>query len=146
MIEKNINKEFKKPEILKTLPYSPLYLINDNPPINIANKQQIITYPSPKGFINDNITFDEVEKLVIKYIVFYIMSFIFLIIFWYYLSSFCAVYRNTQSFLIKNTFISFGISLIFPLIYNLFPSVIRIHSFKEKNECFYKFSTVLQIF
>ena len=47
---------FQKPEILKTLPYSPLYLINDNPPINIANKQQIITNPSPKGFINDIIT------------------------------------------------------------------------------------------
>ena len=86
------------------------------------------------------------RNLIIRYIIFYILSLIFLIVFWYYLSSFCALYRNTQSFLIKNTFISFGISLIFPLIYNLFPSAIRIHSFKERNECLYKFSSILQLF
>ena len=45
------NDVFQKPEILKTLPYSPLYLIN--PPINITNKQQTIMNPSPQGFIND---------------------------------------------------------------------------------------------
>ena len=99
----------------------------------------------------DSVKLAELEQkskrnLIIRYIIFYILSLIFLIVFWYYLSSFCALYRNTQSFLIKNTIISFGISLIFPLIYNLFPSAIRIHSFKEKNECLYKFSSVLQIF
>ena len=86
------------------------------------------------------------RKLIIRYIIFYILSFIFLAVFWYYLSSFCALYKNTQTYLIKNTLISFVLSIIFPLIYNLFPSVIRVHSFKERNECLYKFSSILQLF
>ena len=83
--------------------------------------------------------------LVIKYIVFYILCFIFLIFFWYYLSSFCAVYQNSQIFLVINTFISFGISNIFPLIYNLIPALIRIYSLKAKKECFYKTNKILQL-
>ena len=57
--------------------------------------------------------------LSIKYIGFYTISFLFLVFFWYYLSSFCAIYRNSQFYVIKNTFISFAISLLFPfyLIY-----------------------------
>ncbi len=83
--------------------------------------------------------------LVIKYIVFYILCFIFLIFFWYYLSSFCAVYQNSQIFLVINTFISFGISNIFPLIYNLIPALIRIYSLKAKKECFCETNKILQL-
>ena len=84
--------------------------------------------------------------LIIKYIIFFIASFIFLIVFWYYLSSFCAVYQNTQIYLLINTFISFLISSLFPLIFNVVPSVFRINSLKNKhNECFYSTSKFFQI-
>ena len=89
---------------------------------------------------------DSKRCLVIKYIIFYVLSFIFLIILWYYLSSFCAVYQNSQFFLIVNSFISFVISIIFPLIYNLIPSLIRVYSLKAKNECLYKTGIILQLF
>ena len=53
--------------------------------------------------------------LNIKFVLFFILCFIFLFLFWYYLSCFCAVYVNTQIHLIKDTLTSFGLSLIYHL-------------------------------
>ena len=89
---------------------------------------------------------EKVKKcLVIKYICFYFLSSLFLIFCWYNLSSFGAVYKNTQTYLIKNTLISFGFSLIYPFIISIFPSIFRIISLANKNrKCFYKISIILQ--
>ena len=38
--------------------------------------------------------------LIIKFIIFYVFIFFFLILFWFYLSCFCLVYKNTQIHLI----------------------------------------------
>ena len=84
--------------------------------------------------------------IIIKYNFFYILGIIFLIIFWYYLSSFCAVYQNTQIFLIINTFITFTISLFFPFLINLIPSLLRNFSLRSPNKEFlYKLSQYAQI-
>lgn len=84
--------------------------------------------------------------IIIKYILFYILGILFLILFWYYLSSFCAVYQNTQNFLIINTFICFGISLFFPFIISLLPSLLRNISLRSPNkEYLYKISQYIQI-
>ena len=83
--------------------------------------------------------------LNIKYIVFYVMSFIFLTFFWYYLSSFCAVYKNSQFYAIKNTLISFGISLLYPFFFNLVPCIFRFVSLKNNNECIYKINQIIQL-
>ena len=83
--------------------------------------------------------------LNIKYIVFYILSFIFLTFFWYYLSSFCAVYQNSQFYVIKNTFISFGISLLYPFFFNFVPCIFRLVSLKKRIECFYKINQFIQL-
>jgi hypothetical protein len=98
-----------------------------------------------------NNLFDKQAKvqrcLIIKYICYFIISFIFLIFFWYYLSSFCAVYQNSQVYAIKNTFISFIIGLIYPFLISLFPGIFRVYSLnikKDKRECIYKFSQLLQ--
>jgi hypothetical protein len=59
----------------------------------------------------------KVERcVIIKNICYFIISIAFLIIFWYYLSSFGALYKNSQVHLIKNTFISFAFSLVFPFL------------------------------
>ena len=83
--------------------------------------------------------------LNIKYILFYVVSFIFLIFFWYYLSTFCAVYKNTQFYVIINTFISFGISLLYPFIFNILPCIIRIVSLKNEHKCLYKISQFIYL-
>ena len=85
---------------------------------------------------------------IIKFILFFILDYILLIIFWYYISCFCAVYHNTQVYLIKNTLISFSFSLIYPFAIYIIPVCIRIHSLRAKNEdkeCIYKLSKIIQL-
>ena len=83
---------------------------------------------------------------MIKLIIFFILIFLFLILFWFYLSCFCGIYKNTQIHLIKDTLISFGLSLLYPLILNLLPGIFRIPSLNNQNkECIYKFSKVIQL-
>jgi hypothetical protein len=85
--------------------------------------------------------------LKIKFILFFFISFLFLILFWYYIGCFCAVYENTQLFLIKDTLISFGFSLMYPFIFYLIPAILRIISLRNKKkdrQCIYNFSKVFQ--
>ena len=84
----------------------------------------------------------------IKSILFFTISFVFLLCFWYYISIFGAVYKNTQLHLLKDTLISFGISMLTPFAIYLLPGLFRIHSLsnpEKKRECLYNFSKVLQL-
>ena len=112
-------------------------------------EKSIIKIKNQKTF---KIAINEMQKLlkifVIKFTLFFIFSFFFLILFWYYLSCFCAVYKNTQIYLIKDTIISFGTSLLYPFIVNLIPGFFRIPSLKSENKnkvCLYKFSALIQL-
>ena len=64
-------------------------------------------------------------KIKIKYIIFCILVITLTLVFWYYVSCFCAVYKNTQKALIKDTFITFGITLIYPFIISFIPALFR---------------------
>ena len=108
---------------------------------NIVNIKQKSTYDE---------AYDEADKakrcLIIKYILFYAVGVAFLIVFWYYLSSFCAVYQNTQIFLIINTFITIVISFIYPFIINFIPAFLRKIALDSKNqECLYKANGIIQM-
>ena len=91
----------------------------------------------------------KIEKcIIIKFIIFFILSFSFMIFFWYFISCFCAVYTNTQIILIKDTLISFGLSMIYPFGINLIPGIFRIWSLsaeKKDKKCLYKFSTIVAL-
>ena len=90
---------------------------------------------------------EEKKSLTIKYICFYAIFIGLFAFFWYYLSSFGAVYQNSQIHLIKNVLITFGISLIYPFIYNFLPGIFRINSLKnQQNESLYKISEIMQLF
>ena len=91
-------------------------------------------------------THEIIKCLKLKFILFYIISFTFLIIFWIYISCFCAVYRNTQYHLIKDTMMSFVLSLLYPFGLNIIPVFIRMPAIRNKNqECLYKISKVVQL-
>ena len=88
------------------------------------------------------------NKLHIKFILYFIISSILLFLFWYYLSMFCAIYRNTQYHLIKDTLISFSLSLIYPFGIYLLPGIFRIPALsnkKFKREFLYKISQFFQM-
>ena len=98
---------------------------------------------------NVDIASDKVEDLkkciVIKYTSFFIVDVVFVIFFWYYLSSFCAVYKNSQICLIINTIICFSLSFLYPLIINLVPGIFRIISLKNRNNILlFKISKIIQ--
>ena len=84
--------------------------------------------------------------LKIKFIILFILIFLFLLFFWYYLGCFCAVYRNTQSHLLKDTLTSFVLSLIYPFGMCLIPGTLRIPALRDKNQkCLYKLSQIVQL-
>ena len=88
------------------------------------------------------------KGIVIKYICYFSIGSAFLIFFWYYLSSFCAVFKNSQIYLIKNTFISLGISAVYPFLINILPSIIRFISLnknKTNRRFIYETSKIAQI-
>ena len=92
---------------------------------------------------------NDLKKILkIKFALFFFICFILLIMFWFYLACFCAVYKNTQIHLIKDTLISFGTSMIYPLFIYLIPGIFRIMAINNKNrnkECMFKFSKLLQM-
>ena len=97
---------------------------------------------------NKNPKVDEIKKCVIKKIsLFFILNFLFLLLFWYYISCFCAVYRNTQVHLIKDISISFGISLLSQIGLCLLPGIFRIPSLRasqKDKKCLYNLSLIIQ--
>ena len=95
---------------------------------------------------------NEFDKLIIKInkriILYFIIDFLLLIFSWLYLSCFCAVYKNTQVHLIKDTLISFLISLIYPMFICLLPGIFRIPAIKAKKKdkkVLYIISKLIQI-
>ena len=90
-----------------------------------------------------------IKNLNIKFSIYFILSFLFLIAFWYYISMFGAIYKNTQMHLLEDTLISFGLSLFYPFVIYLFPGIFRIPALsdRKKNRKFlYDFSKIIQMF
>ena len=110
-------------------------------------EKQILEIKLQKSIENLVSKYSKIKKcLKLKFILFYIISLLFLFFFWFYLACFCAVYTNTQKHLIKDTLLSFALSLLYPFILNVVPMLIRIPSLKNKNkECMYKVSKIAQL-
>ena len=111
------------------------------------SQKHVLKIKNEKDINNlDIIAKNQLKCINKKLVIFFIISSLFFIFFWYYLGCFCAVYRNTQIYLIKDTLISFGLSLLYSLLINLIPGILRIPSLNNKNrECMYKLSKIIQI-
>ena len=70
--------------------------------------------------------------LRIKFIIYFIISILFMLFFWYFISCFCAVYKNTQLVLIKDTLVSYALSMVYPFGLNLLPGLFRIPALKAE--------------
>ena len=88
------------------------------------------------------------KEFNIKFHIYFIVSFILLIFFWYFISAFCAVYNNSQISLIQNTICSFLVSLFYPFAINLIPGIFRISALRAKKKdkkCLYSFSNLISL-
>ena len=84
--------------------------------------------------------------VMIKFFFYFVFSLLVLLFCWYFISCFCAVYKNTQIILISDSFISFGLSMLYPLGLNLLPGFFRIPALRAKNkdkQCLYKISKII---
>ena len=70
--------------------------------------------------------FKTLRILKIKFISFFVSTFIMLSFFWYYIICFCGIYENTQTHLIKDSVISLITSLLYPFAMDLIPGIFRI--------------------
>ena len=89
------------------------------------------------------------SKLSLKFRLFFPISFIIVLVFGFYVTCFCGVYKNTQIHLITDSGISFCLSLITPFIICLLPAILRIISLKNNNKkrkIMYKIATLLEMF
>ena len=111
------------------------------------SERNILEVKKENSIIKANKIAEKVGRcLIIKHIIYFIVSILILIFFWYYLSSFCAVYKNSQVHLIKNTFISFALCLIYPFFINIIPAILRRISLNSKNrKWLYNINKVVQL-
>ena len=95
-------------------------------------------------------TINSIFKCIkMKLIGYFIFTFIFFGVYWYIISSFCAVYENTQMAFIKDSLMSFLSSLIYPFILYSIPSALRLCAIRNPKinlECLYKLSDVIPCF
>jgi hypothetical protein len=112
------------------------------------SEKYILKIKKEKDYGKSEIMISKIVKcLIIKFICFIVISFL-LILFWYYICCFCAVYKNTQIILIKDTFVSFGLSMLYPFGLNLFAGFFRIPALRAKNrdkKCLYQLSTLVAL-
>ena len=114
----------------------------------LSNKNilKLKTFKSRKKAVEESLIL--VRKFTIKFNIYFIISLIFLLFFWYLVSAFCAVYSNSQILLFQNTLSSFAISLIYPFGLYLLPGIFRISALRAKNkdkECLYTFSNLISL-
>ena len=90
------------------------------------------------------------RRMRIWLIVFFISVFFISIFYWYLISSFCAVYKNSQIIYIINCVISLVIFWIDPFIVYFILTLLRIIAIKKnknkKFKCLYKLSRLFPIF
>ena len=145
--EGDFNFLYQLPQII----YSTLIslVINNLIQMLALSEGNILDFKKNKNKKNLNKRVDKLNNILrIKFILYFIICIILLIFFWYYLSMFCAVYRNTQNHLIKDTLISFGLSIIYPFGIYLLPGIFRIPSLSNsdnKRNCMYNLSLILQM-
>ena len=113
------------------------------------SEKQILMIKSEKDYLISQMKSNKIKTcLKIKLISFFILSFILMIFFWYFISSFCAVYKNTQIILIEDTLVSFALSMIYPFGLNLLPGIFRIPALKDvkkDKKCLYKTSKLIAL-
>ena len=111
------------------------------------SESNILIIKKEKNFALAKSNSKKVHKcIIIKFVIFFLLSLILLLFFWYFISCFCAVFTNTQLILIKDTLLSFVLSMVYPFPINLLPGIFRIPALRAKNKrILYQISNLLAL-
>ena len=108
------------------------------------SEEKIINLKKEENLVKMNKKLSKIKNcLTIKFISFFISSIIFLTFFWYYLSCFGAIYKNTQIYLLKETLTNFSLSITYSFIIYFIPCILRFLILKRP-EFYYKLSVWTQ--
>ena len=84
------------------------------------------------------------RTLKIKLIILFAISGLLIALCWYYVSAFCAVFKNSQGHYFINLLIAFVVCNIWPCVTSLIPPIFRIKSLDDATSpCMYKFSQII---
>ena len=104
---------------------------------------------SIKYTFNKNIIKKTIGIVVLKSILFFVISILSLACIWVYVTCYFTVFKNSQDYVIINIIIGFAILLIEPLVFHIIPAFVRFISLanrKKKNKlCLYIFSKILLV-
>ena len=76
--------------------------------------------------------FDIIKCAKAKLIIFFVLTFLVFLFYWYLITAFCAVYVNTQMVYIKDSLLTYVFGFFTPFIIYFFPSLFRIISLRCK--------------
>ena len=135
----NIDMIYQIPQILYSTIISTIinYIVN----YFSLTEKDIAKNKSSKD--NNKTAYELIKCFKNKFIIFFTFCYLFIILFWYFLSCFCAVYINTQINLINDTIISFGLSLLYPFPLYIIPCIFRTLSLKYNKKCLYKINNII---
>ena len=85
----------------------------------------------------------QMKNYKLRVFIFFIINIIFMFFFWYYISSFCAVFPKTQWQMIIITIIAFIFGVIVQFVFALIIAGLRYLGLKYSNQICYKISKVL---
>ena len=106
----------------------------------------------PKNKNSGEKIMDILDVVKRKLVAFFVVTFLFFLFYWYFISAFCAVYQNTQKIFLRDSLISFLTALIDPFFTYGFTTILRTISlcrcFRKRPgcKCIYKLSDLIPIF
>ncbi|MBR4260759.1 MAG: hypothetical protein IKQ33_02245, partial [Clostridia bacterium] len=87
---------------------------------------------------------EDVEKIIkIKTYILFIISFILIGLCWYYVSAFCAIFKNSQGHYLINVLVAFIVCNIWPCVTTLIAPAMRRYAIKNDSSCMYNASKVV---
>ena len=109
------------------------------------SERNIVAITREKDFDKRKVLAKQTEIcLKIKLIVLFVISGLLILLCWYYVSAFCAVFKNSQVNYLLNVLACFIICNLWPCVTSLIAPIFRIYSLKKEDaKCMYKFSQII---
>ena len=86
------------------------------------------------------------KKSNLKLFILYAVSGVLILLCWYYVSAFCAIFKNSQKNYLINSLACFVLCNLWPFITSLIPTIMRKRALKSYSKCLYNASQIVSIF
>ena len=92
---------------------------------------------------DENLKDKIMKKIKIKTIILFAVSAALILLFWYYVAAFCAIFKNSQGHYFTNVLVAFIVCNVWPCVTSLIAPVLRRYSIKNKKPWVYKVSKIV---